>query len=114
VSVGHLAKAEALDVARVLVLGLDASQSDLERRLAGMAFGKFGPRELQRIEPRRRPTDQVELARAQPHRPAELEGRFRQLVFAVVEVDVAIDQVLALQAAAPVELYDSTVDALWG
>src|SRR4029077_7437241 len=112
VAVGDLAQAEALDVARVLVLGLDAGERDPERRLAGMALGIFGLGEFQRIEPGRRPAHQVELAGAQQHRPAELEGDLGQLVLAVVEVDVAVDQVLALQPAAAIELADEPGDAL--
>src|SRR5215475_5360504 len=111
VAVGDLAQAEALDVARVLVLGLDAGQRDSEGRLARMTLGKFRPGEFQRIEPRRRPAHEVELAGAEPHRPAELEGDFRQLVFTVVEVDVAIDQVFLLQAAATIELADELGNA---
>src|SRR5258708_28725959 len=79
VAVGDLTQAEALDVARILVLGLHTSERDLERRLAGMAFGIFGLGEFQRIEARRRPAHQVELAGPPPHGPAALAGRLEQL-----------------------------------
>src|ERR1700730_3137028 len=106
VAVGDLTQAEALDVARVLVLGLDAGERDLEWRLAGMALGIFGFGEFQRIEPGRRPAHQVELAGAEPHRAAELEGGLGQLVLAGVEVDGAVDGVSALAPSAAIELAD--------
>src|SRR6185436_1047132 len=80
VAIGDLTQAEALDVARVLVLGLHSRQRDLERRLARVTLGILGLGELQRIEPRRWPAYKVELARPEPHGSAEFEGDFRQLV----------------------------------
>src|SRR5882757_9112229 len=53
VAVGDLTQAEALDVARVLVLGFYAGERDPERRLAGVTLGIFRLGELQRIKPRR-------------------------------------------------------------
>src|SRR5260370_33446074 len=73
VAVGDLTQTEALDVARVLVLGLDAGERDPERGFAGMAPGIVGLGEVQRLCPGRPPTPHAERARAQPPGACEPE-----------------------------------------